>query len=323
MLQPGGLHPMFFHDLFISPSALSESPTLGQGDTCRKDQRSVSYSYKKPWNPQEFWEHGTLGGTWRNTKMNEFAPCPPRVRIHPDNSCWSAAVSELPSRASLTSLSLTLGPGNYPLFLDWWWPCQKAACYTEDMSTSALSCLMQEEKEVVRKDRREFAGCSEVQTRHSHWREPAQAMQPKKKKKPRSLCVTWLFSPAKQGGSTSSSFAKTQLWCTTSRKFVLWNESSATSRLVTTTCGEGSICHQWNQALLDLAYKTASAECIQKTLFHRGLCELPRYHKGTRGLQLRRPFCWPWPSDLWVNCKRSAPGLTELLMSYVCPRTFT
>lgn len=28
---------MFFHDLFISPSALSESPTLGQGDTCRKD----------------------------------------------------------------------------------------------------------------------------------------------------------------------------------------------------------------------------------------------------------------------------------------------
>lgn len=189
MLQPGGLHPMFFHALFISPSALSESPTLGQGDTCRKDQRSVSYSYKKPWNPQEFWEHGTLGGTWRNTKMNEFAPCPPRVRIHPDNSCWSAAVSELPSRASLTSLSLTLGPGNYPLFLDWWWPCQKAACYTEDMSTSALSCLMQEEKEVVRKDRREFAGCSEVQTRHSHWREPAQAMQPKKKKNPEA-CVS-------------------------------------------------------------------------------------------------------------------------------------
>ena len=62
-------------------------------------------------------------------------------------------MSELPSRASLTSLSLTLGPGNYLLFLDWWWPCQKAACYTEDMSTSALSCLMQEEKEVVRKDR--------------------------------------------------------------------------------------------------------------------------------------------------------------------------
>ena len=37
MLQPGGLHPMFFHDLFISPSALSESPTLDQGNTCRKD----------------------------------------------------------------------------------------------------------------------------------------------------------------------------------------------------------------------------------------------------------------------------------------------
>lgn len=38
-----GLHPMFFHDLFISPSALSESPTLDQGDTCRKrTQRSVS-----------------------------------------------------------------------------------------------------------------------------------------------------------------------------------------------------------------------------------------------------------------------------------------
>ena len=33
---------------------------------------------------------------------------------------------------------------------------------------SALSCLMQDEKEVVRKDRREFAGCSEVRTLHSH-----------------------------------------------------------------------------------------------------------------------------------------------------------
>lgn len=33
---------------------------------------------------------------------------------------------------------------------------------------SALSCLMEEGKEVVRKDRREFAGCSEVRTLPSH-----------------------------------------------------------------------------------------------------------------------------------------------------------
>ena len=310
--------PYLFHQV------LYQNPQLWVRETpAERTQRSVSYSYKKPWNPQEFWEHGTLGGTWRNTKMNEFAPCPPRVRIHPDNSCWSAAVSELPSRASLTSLSLTLGPGNYLLFLDWWWPCQKAACYTEDMSTSALSCLMQEEKEVVRKDRGNLLAVQRFRLCTLTDESLHKRCSQKKKKTPRSLCVTWLFSPAKQGGSTSSSFAKIQLGCTTSRKFVLWNESSTTSRLVRTTCGEGSICHQWNQALLDLAYKTASTECIQKTLFHRGLCELPRYHKGTRGLQLRRPFCWPWPSDLWVNCKRSAPGLTELLMSYVCPRTFT
>ena len=315
---------MFFHALFISPSALSESPTLGQGEPCRKDPEVSFLFIQETMKPPGVLRAWHFGGTWRNTKMNEFHFCPPRVRIHPDNSCWSAAVSELPSWASLTSLSLTLGPRNYLLFLDWGWPCQKAACYTEDMSTSHQHSLVscRTKKKLSEKTEGNLLAVQRLGlctlTDESLHKRCSQ-----KKNKPRSMCVTWLFSPAKQGGSTSSSFAKIQLGCTTSRKFILWKESSTTSRLVTTTCGEGSICHQWNQALLDLAYKTASAECIQKTLFHRGLCELPRYHKGTRGLQLRRPFCWPWPSDLWVNCRRSAPGLTELLMSCVCPRTFT
>ena len=133
---------MFFHALFISPSALSESPTLGQGEPCRKDPEVSFLFIQETMKPPGVLRAWHFGGTWRNTKMNEFHFCPPRVRIHPDNSCWSAAVSELPSWASLTSLSLTLGPRNYLLFLDWGWPCQKAACYTEDMSTSHQHSLV-------------------------------------------------------------------------------------------------------------------------------------------------------------------------------------
>ena len=44
-------------------------------------------------------------------------------------------------------LSLTLGPGNCLLFLDWGWPCQKAACYTEYMATSQQHSLVSWRKE--------------------------------------------------------------------------------------------------------------------------------------------------------------------------------
>ena len=198
--------------------------------------------------------------------MNSLTPCPPCVRIHPDNSCWSAAVSELPSWASLMFLSLTLGPGNCLLFLDWGWPCQKAACYTEYMATSHQHSLVSWRKEKKLSEKTEGNLLAAQRLGLCPLTESLHKWCSQRKKKDRSLCVTWLFSPAKQGGSTSSSFAKIQLWRTTSSKFVLWNESSTTPRLVTTTYGDGSICHQWNQALLDLAYTTVHAEYIQKIL---------------------------------------------------------
>ena len=98
------------------------------------------------------------------------------------------------------------------------------------------------------------------------------------------------FSPAKLGGLAAWSLAESPTpmhgikriysmeWMLTHLAFSHHN------------CGGGSICHQWNQALLDsLAYKFSNAKCIQSHIWeYIGLCKLLRHHRRSMRLSDRR-----------------------------------
>lgn len=71
-------------------------------------------------------------GTWRKTKTSEWDGCPLCV----ENTLLILAKVQQWVNFSLPRMSLTSlreGPGKCLRFLNWWWPCQKAAFYKEDV----------------------------------------------------------------------------------------------------------------------------------------------------------------------------------------------